>query len=127
MLGYRKDTQRYRNIKKLDITKKIETFISYIKKASKSLEYTSPDLLDPVLIYNTALVISQKLKYIEKYKKTAKLANIDTYLYTIGDSLLYYKILVYTLDRNIIIRILFNYSTSYIFVSVNFLKYNYLY
>lgn len=98
-----------------------------MKKASKSLVHIGPDLLDLVLAVAAAPVISQKLESIEKYKKTAELANIEANLYAIGDSLLYYKVLVYSRDRNTAIRALLDYSASYTFVSIDFLKNNHLY
>ena len=43
------------------------------------------------------------------------------------ETLYYYKTLVYTLDRIITVRALLDYSASYTFVSVDFLKRNNLY
>ena len=104
-----------------------EALVSRMKKASKSLVHAGPDLLDPALAVAAAPVISQKLESVEKHKKTAELANIEANLYAIGDSLLYYKVLVYSRDRNTAVRALLDCSASHTFVSVDFLKNNHLY
>ena len=97
-----------------------------MKNTSKSLEHAGPDPLDPALANDTAPVISQKLKSV-KHEKTAEPTIINIHRYTIGDSLLYYKTLVYTPDRITTVHALLDCGASYTFVSIDFLKHNNLY